>query len=80
MCFVDRVINLLQWMRVHIYSLDSLAGYGTQNLLEKKYQNKLIPRYIDSNFLSIESLLMKPLADPFVRTLYTCQLPRSFFI
>ena len=35
---------------VHIYSLDILAGYSTPNLLEKKYLNKLILRYTDSNF------------------------------
>ena len=44
---------------VHIYSLGSLAGYGTSNLLENKYLNKLILRYIDSIFPSIESLLLK---------------------
>jgi len=43
---------------VHIYSLDSLAGYGTPNLLEKKHLNKLILRYTDSNSLSVESLLI----------------------
>ena len=31
---------------VYIYSLDNLVGYGTPNLLEKKYLNKLILRYI----------------------------------
>jgi len=35
---------------IHIYSLDILAGYGTPNLLEKKYLNKLILRDTDSNF------------------------------
>ena len=44
---------------VHIYSLDSLASYGTQNLLKKKYLNKLILRYMDSDFLSTESSLIK---------------------
>ena len=45
--------------KVHIYSLDSLAGYGTQNLLKKKYLNKLILKYMDSNFLSREPSLIK---------------------
>ena len=49
---------------VHIYSLDSLAGYGTTNLLEKKHLNKLILRYTDSNSLSVESMLIIALADP----------------
>jgi hypothetical protein len=44
---------------VYIYSLDNLVGYGTPNLLEKKYLNKLILRYIDSNFSCVESLLLK---------------------
>ena len=37
---IDRVINLYTINEVHIYSLDTLAGYGTSNLLEKKYLNK----------------------------------------
>ena len=58
LCLLD-VYNILQWTRVHIYSLDNLAGYGTPNLLEKKYLNKLILRYIYSSFPSVESLLLK---------------------
>jgi hypothetical protein len=60
MCFVlIDVINSSTMDGVHIYSQDNLAGYGTSNLLEKKYVNKLILRYVDSNFPSIESLLLK---------------------
>ena len=40
------VINSSTMDGVHIYSLDNLVGYGTPNLLEKKYLNKLILRYI----------------------------------
>ena len=53
------VINSSTMDGVHIYSQDNLAGYGTSNLLEKKYLNKLILRYIDSNFSCVESLLLK---------------------
>ena len=53
------VINSTTMDGVHIYSLDNLVSYGTPNLLEKKYLNKLILRYIDSNFRSIESLHIK---------------------
>ena len=65
MCFVlIDVINSSTMDGVHIYSQDNLAGYGTSNLLEKKYLNELILKYIDSNFLYVESLLMNPLANP----------------
>ena len=56
---IDRVINLSQWIGVHIYSLDNLASHGIPNLLKKKYLKKKILRYMDSNFSYIESLLMK---------------------
>ena len=62
-CCIDCVITFYRMNRVHIYSLNSLAGYGTQNLLEKKHLNKLILRYTDPNSLSVESLLIA-LADP----------------
>ena len=52
------VINSSTMDGVHIYSLDNLVGYGTPNLIEKKYLNKLILRYMDSDF-STESLSMK---------------------
>ena len=52
---------------VHIYSLDNLSGYGISNLQKKKYLNKLILRYMDSNSLSVESLLIIALADPSTR-------------
>ena len=35
-----------------MYSLDNITGYGTPNLLTKKYLNKLILRYTDSIFPS----------------------------
>ena len=53
------MITFYRMNMVHIYSLDSLDGYGTQNLLKKKYLNKLILRYTDSNFPYIKSMLMK---------------------
>jgi len=60
MCFVlIDVINSSTMDGVHIYSVDNLVSYGTPNLLEKKYLNKLILRYIDSNFPCVESLLLK---------------------
>ena len=43
------VINSTTMDGVHIYSVDNLVSYGTPNLLEKKYLNKLILRYTDSN-------------------------------
>ena len=57
---------------VHIYSLDSLASYGTQNLLKKKYLNKLILQYMDSNFLSTESSLIKLLPSRMWKGRYAC--------
>jgi hypothetical protein len=53
-------------MEVHIYILDNLASHRTQNLLKKKYLNRLILKYMDSNFLSLESSSINLLLDPSV--------------
>ena len=55
---IDRGINIF-YKGARSYTLGNLASHRTTNLLKKKYLNKLILKYVESNFLSLESPSIK---------------------